>query len=124
MYQQILTFLLQIQRTKYLLDHVSGISQHRERRGFKGDIHIIHVVRLELIWFVNTLLNYLGVVVYLPLNVADIQVLQPTLSAMKEKLRECRDVEELTYTHVQFTSSLQYQCLLNEKVYQSLSLTN
>jgi len=35
---------------------------------------------------------------------------------MKEKLRECRDVEELSYTHIQYTSSLQYQCLLNEKV--------
>src|SRR6266496_5169869 len=42
--------------------------------------------------------------------------MQPTLFTMREKLRECRDVEELTYTHVQFTSSLQYQCLLNEKV--------
>jgi Gamma tubulin complex component C-terminal len=62
-YQQIFTFLLQIQRTKYLLDHISSISQHRERRKLKGDIHIIHALRLELIWFVNTLLNYLGFVV-------------------------------------------------------------
>ena len=68
MYQQILTFLLQIQRMKYLLDHISSISQHRERRGLKGDIHIVHAVRLELIWFVNTLLYYLGVVVNLSLN--------------------------------------------------------
>lgn len=67
-YQQILTFLLQIQRTKYLLDRVSSISQHRERRGLKGDIHIVHAVRLELIWFVNSLLNYLGVVVNLTPN--------------------------------------------------------
>src|SRR5271155_4475207 len=63
-YQQILTFLLQIQRTKYLLDHCSSISQQRERRGLKRDVHIVHVVRLELLWFVNTLLNYLGVVVW------------------------------------------------------------
>jgi hypothetical protein len=62
-YQQILTFLLQIQRTKYLLDHCSSISQQRERRGLKRDVHIVHVVRLELLWFVNTMLNYLGVVV-------------------------------------------------------------
>jgi hypothetical protein len=35
---------------------------------------------------------------------------------MREKLQECRDVEELAYIHVQYTSALQYQCLLNEKV--------
>jgi len=62
-YQQILTFLLQIQRTKYLLDRCAGISQQRERRGLQRDVHIVHGVRLELSWFVNTLLNYLGVVV-------------------------------------------------------------
>ena len=62
-YQRILTFLLQIQRTKYLLDHCSSISQQRERKGLKGDVHIVHVVRLELLWFVNTLLNYMGFVV-------------------------------------------------------------
>ena len=62
-YQQILTFLLQIQRTKYLLDRCSSISRQRERRGLRRDVHIVHVVRLELLWFVNTLLNHLGVVV-------------------------------------------------------------
>jgi hypothetical protein len=35
---------------------------------------------------------------------------------MKEKMRECRDVDELSYVHTQFTSSLQYQCLLSDKV--------
>lgn len=38
------------------------------------------------------------------------------IQTMKEKMRECRDVEELIYTHVQYTSSIQYQVLLNEKV--------
>src|SRR5271154_6118532 len=68
-YQQILTFLLQIQRTKYLLDHCSSISQQRERWGLKRDVHIVHVVRLESLWFVNTLLNYLGVVVWSSLEI-------------------------------------------------------
>lgn len=72
-YSQILTFLLQIQRTKYLLEYISVISQHRERGGLKGDIHIFHAVRLELLWFANTLLNYLGVIVIFPsLNVVDV----------------------------------------------------
>lgn len=31
-------------------------------------------------------------------------------------MRECRDVEELGYVHTQFCASLQYQCLLSEKV--------
>lgn len=67
-YQQILTFLLQIQRTKYLLEFISTISRRRERRRLKGDVRIVHVVRLELIWFVNLLLHYLGIVV-LPLEI-------------------------------------------------------
>ena len=110
MYQKILTFLLQIQRAKYMLDRVSGVSQHRERRGLVGDIPAVHAVRLELLWFVNTVLHHFGYV-----------VIEPTLRTMREKFQECRDVEELTYTHVQYTSSLQYQCLLSEKV---ISFTN
>lgn len=64
-YQQILTFLLQLQRTKYVLDRVAAITQQRDRRGLKGDSNIVYVVRLELSWFVNTLLHHLGVVVFL-----------------------------------------------------------
>jgi hypothetical protein len=64
-YQQILTFLLQIQRAKYLLDRVSGVAQHRERRGLERDIPAVHAVRLELLWFVNTGLHHFGYVVSL-----------------------------------------------------------
>jgi len=62
-YQQICTFLLQIHRTKYLLDHIAAISQQRERKGYPGDSHIVHAVRLEFLWFVNMLLHHFGVVV-------------------------------------------------------------
>jgi hypothetical protein len=62
-YQQILTFLLQLQRTKYLLDRVGAIAQQRDRRGLKGHSSIVHVVRLQLTWFVNTLLHHLGIMV-------------------------------------------------------------
>jgi hypothetical protein len=62
-YSRICTFLLQLQRTKYLLDQVSGISL---RRGTSGDEIIVHAVRIQLIWFVNTLLTYVGIVVSSP----------------------------------------------------------
>jgi hypothetical protein len=62
-YSWICTFLLQLQRTKYLLDQVSGISL---RRGTSGDEVIVHAVRMELVWFVNTLLTHIGVVVSSP----------------------------------------------------------
>ena len=50
------------------------------------------------------------------LDQSNLKVIQPILSSMRDKLRECRDVEDLRYTHTQYTASLQYQCLLNEKV--------
>lgn len=43
-------------------------------------------------------------------------MIESTLRRMKEKMKECKDVEELSYVHTQFTSSLQYQCLLSDKV--------
>src|SRR5579871_1227426 len=64
-YQQICTFLLQIHRTKYLLNRISAISQRRERKKLPGDAHIVHAVRLELLWFINVLLYHVGVVVSL-----------------------------------------------------------
>jgi len=45
---------------------MSRITQQRSRRGLKGDMNIVHVVRFELTWFVNTLLHHLGVVVRPP----------------------------------------------------------
>jgi len=48
--------------------------------------------------------------------VANLQVIQPMLVEMKIKMRECRDVEELTSTHLKYLSSLEYQTLLNPKV--------
>ena len=62
-YPQILTFLLQIHRTKYLLDYISRVALYRERKGLTKDANIIHVVRFELLWFVKTLLHHFGVVV-------------------------------------------------------------
>ena len=35
---------------------------------------------------------------------------------MKQKLRECRDVEELAKVHNHYTTTLVYQCLLYDKV--------
>ena len=46
----------------------------------------------------------------------NLQVIQPALVEMKIKMRECRDVEELTSTHLKYLSSLEYQTLLNAKV--------
>ena len=62
-YQQVLTFLLQVNRAKYVLHCASTISQKRERKGMEGDTPIVHAVRLKLLWFVNSLLHYLGDVV-------------------------------------------------------------
>jgi hypothetical protein len=64
-YQQTFTFLVQIHWVKSLLGRMSVITQQRRRAGLHEDANIVHVVRLELLWFVNTLLNHLGVTVLL-----------------------------------------------------------
>jgi Gamma tubulin complex component C-terminal len=47
------------------------------------------------------------------------QVIEPTLREMKDKMRESRDLEELSSTHLQYTTSLLHQCLLTENVFPS-----
>jgi len=64
-YQRIFTFLLQLCRTKDLLDRVSMVMVQCEKGDGERDAHIVHVVRGELLWFVNTVIHHIGVVVCL-----------------------------------------------------------
>ena len=49
------------------------------------------------------------------------KVIEPGLWTMRDKLRDCRDVEELVFVQTQSIASIQYQALLNEKVFYDVS---
>lgn len=121
-YNQIFTFLLQVKRAKYCLDELRfcdlekdvGLQSHsgtefslhldedmpREER-----IHRMHVLRMRLTYFVNSLHNYIMT-----------RILHSTGIEFKKDLEKAKDLDQIIAIHNKYVNTIHERCLLHKMV--------
>ncbi|XP_055996966.1 gamma-tubulin complex component 5-like isoform X2 [Ostrea edulis] len=121
-YNQIFTFLLQVKRAKYCLDELrfcdlekdilphnhSGteFSRHLdEDMPRKGRTHRMHVLRMRLTYFVNSLHNYIMT-----------RILHSTGIEFKQDLGKAKDLDQIIAVHNKYVNTIHERCLLHKMV--------
>ncbi|KAL5387449.1 hypothetical protein DPSP01_003671 [Paraphaeosphaeria sporulosa] len=102
-YQQILTFLLQCYRTKYLLQRISpqSIRELKDSRLRQ----LSYKLRQRLIWLADVLRSYLTGT-----------VIDPCFADMRAVMSKAEDIDEMSAIHMNYVARLQDQALLSEKL--------
>ena len=104
-YQRILVFLMQIQRTKFVLEHLQHARQAWARSTSVIELHIASSLRHRLLWLANALLTYLTKV-----------VLSRFTSKMRVDLAEAEDIDKMSDVHKAYIVRLEAQCLLSKQL--------
>lgn len=103
-YQRISTFLIQIQRAKYVLE-----GRNRVQRAVIpprcGERQLATLLRYRLLWFTNLLYTYLTEI-----------VLSTSTSQMRVEMLKAEDIDEMVAVHEGYIIHLQDQCLLSQKL--------
>ena len=97
-YQRVYTFLMQLQRAKYLL-------QQRNTRSVQGTnkkpLSRVYALRHRLLWFTNTMLTY----------TTDMVLLSATAD-MRNFMDQAEDVDSMIAVHKAYVTKLECQCFL------------
>ncbi|XP_061182795.1 gamma-tubulin complex component 5-like [Saccostrea echinata] len=121
-YNQIFTFLLQVKRAKYCLDELrfcdlekdSVLHSHSgtefslhldEDMPREGRIHRMHILRMRLTYFVNSLHNYIMT-----------RILHSTGIEFKQDLEKAKDLDQIIAVHNKYVNTIHERCLLHKMV--------
>lgn len=123
-YNQIFCFLLQIKRAKYSLDELrffdlekenilhsfsggeeSLISRLDDDMPRSGRIHRMHILKMRLTFFVNSLHNYIMT-----------RILHSTGLEFKQEMEKATDLDQIIDIHGKYVSKIHERCLLHKKV--------
>ncbi|RIA93470.1 Spc98 family-domain-containing protein [Glomus cerebriforme] len=99
LYKRIFIFLLQVKRSKYLLERLS-FSRNQDN---STAMILFYVVRMKLIWFLNTIWDYTMRTI----------LLSETENFYK-KLKQVFDIDEMISLHGHYIHTVHDRCLLNE----------
>ncbi|OCL02098.1 hypothetical protein AOQ84DRAFT_327860 [Glonium stellatum] len=102
-YQRMFSFLLQIYRTKYLLQNIDWNTA--KSLSDQSVIKLSFKLRYRLIWFTDTLRSYLTET-----------VIAPFTAEMTNKLGSADDIDAMAEIHTKYISRLQAQCLLSKNL--------
>lgn len=109
-YQRICTLLLQIRRSKHLLERQRLLTTHQSSLDNASDDEAnenshIYALRLRLLVFINTLYAYLTET-----------VLGPSTADMRKAMADAQDVDAIIAVHESYIAHLEAQCLLSKKL--------
>ncbi|KAK3087994.1 hypothetical protein FSP39_013230 [Pinctada imbricata] len=121
-YNQIFTFLLQVKRAKYCLDELRAFDLSRERILFSmstddfslhldddmprdGRIHRMNILRMRLLYFVNSLHNYVMT-----------RILHSTGMEFKVEIEKAQDLDQMIAIHNKYVNTIYERCLFHRKV--------
>ncbi|CAH1773165.1 unnamed protein product [Owenia fusiformis] len=106
-YNQIFTFLLQIKRAKYSLDELRFIDLKGQDGGQRSEhlIHRMHLFRMKLLHFVNSLHNYIVT-----------RILQNTGLEFQEDIQQAPDLDQVIKLHNTYIANIYDRCLLHQRV--------
>ncbi|KAJ8299061.1 hypothetical protein KUTeg_023121 [Tegillarca granosa] len=123
-YNQIFCFLLQIKRAKYSLDELrffdlekenilhsfsggeeSLISRLDDDMPRSGRVHRMHILKMRLTFFVNSLHNYIMT-----------RILHSTGLEFKQEMDKATDLDQIIDIHGKYVSKIHERCLLHKKV--------
>ena len=104
-YQRILVFLMQVHRTKYVLEHRRHSRQAWAQSTSVIELHSASSLRHRLLWLANVLLTYLTDV-----------VLSKFTSKMRLDLAEAEDIDKMSAVHEAYIVRLEAQCLLSKQL--------
>lgn len=104
-YQRILVFIIQLQRTKYVLERRQQTRQTWARSANAIELHSASSLRHRLLWLANALLTYLTEV-----------VLSTFTSKMRLDLAEAEDIDKMSDVHEKYIFRLEGQCLLSKQL--------
>ncbi|KAK3988602.1 putative gamma-tubulin complex component 5 [Cladorrhinum sp. PSN332] len=90
-YQTIFTFLLQVRRALYVLQHPVR-DFHPTSLDARGQMATYYLLRTKLLWFCNLILTYLTTL-----------VLAPQTARLRSDLRDAADVDDMISAHSDFT---------------------
>ena len=103
-YQRILTILIQVQWTKYLLEAQQfPVNKPILSRSYEEEPSFL--LRHRLLWFINLILTYLSDV-----------VLSPCASQLRFEITKAKDIDEMVAAHEKYLMSLEDRCLLSQKL--------
>ncbi|KAK4228794.1 putative gamma-tubulin complex component 5 [Podospora fimiseda] len=103
-YQTIFTFLLQIRRAVYLLQHAVR-DFHPTSLDARGQMATYYLLRTKLLWFCNVILTYLTTL-----------VLAPQTARLRSDLRDAADVDDMITAHSEFTRRIINESCLGVKL--------
>jgi gamma-tubulin complex component 5 len=101
-YKRIFTLLLQLRRSKYLLERLN-LLRCDDRSTASGMLYL--VVKQRLLWFLNIIFTYL----------TDL-VLRPQTEAMRTAMEKAVDVDGMVSVHNRYVDKIREMCLLGQKV--------
>ncbi|XP_021343427.1 gamma-tubulin complex component 5-like isoform X1 [Mizuhopecten yessoensis] len=121
-YNQVFSFLLQIKRAKYCLDELRFFdlekedilqSKSRDEELLALDeelpssarVHRVHVLRMRLLFFVNSLHNYIMT-----------RILHSTGLEFQTELQKAEDLDQIIKIHNDYIHKIHERCLLHSKV--------
>ena len=121
-YNEIFCFLLQIKRAKYCMDELrffdlekenilQSISMDDVSISMDGDsprparIHRMQVLRMRLLYFANSLHNYIMT-----------RILHSTGLEFQDELRKATDLDQIISVHTKYVNKIHERCLLHKKV--------
>ncbi|KAF2646617.1 hypothetical protein P280DRAFT_494949 [Massarina eburnea CBS 473.64] len=104
LYQQLFTFLLQIHRTKYLVQRISLQKVHALIKNTRLR-QLSYKLRQRLIWFADTLRSYLTET-----------VIDRASEEMMTQMRKAEDIDDMADCHARFVARVQEQAMLSESL--------
>ncbi|KAG9240536.1 Spc98 family-domain-containing protein [Calycina marina] len=104
-YQKIFSFLVQIRRSSHILQRRRIVEDTLGRTNSTDERALYYYVRTRLLWFTQTLYNYLTAV-----------VLEPNTRAMKLTLRDADDLDAMIIVHETYMKTILDQALLGSKL--------
>ncbi|XP_033727239.1 gamma-tubulin complex component 5-like isoform X2 [Pecten maximus] len=121
-YNQVFSFLLQIKRAKYCLDELRFFDLEKEdiiksrsrdeelltldeELASSARVHRVHVLRMRLLFFVNSLHNYIMT-----------RILHSTGLEFQTEIQKARDLDQIIKVHNDYIHKIHERCLLHNKV--------
>ncbi|XP_060067402.1 gamma-tubulin complex component 5-like [Ylistrum balloti] len=120
-YNQVFSFLLQIKRAKYCLDELRFFDLEKEDLVYNNSqeellalneelpasarVHRVHVLRMRLLFFVNSLHNYIMT-----------RILHSTGLEFQTEIEKARDLDQIIKIHNDYIHKIHERCLLHKKV--------
>ncbi|RUS27517.1 Spc98 family-domain-containing protein [Jimgerdemannia flammicorona] len=107
-YKKFITLVLELKRAKCLMERIalfkSRLHHQAARNRRDPAILLFYSLRVRLMWFINTVYNYIMTT-----------ILHAETQAFQEKLAQVFDVDEIIQLHEEYVRRIRDRCLLNEK---------